>query len=228
MDAIIFDFDGVIVDSEPIHYQAFARVLAERGIELGREDYYEKYIGYADHDCFLAAGRDHRKTFDNNAIARMIEAKTHLAQQTMAHSIQPQPGAVELVLAAEAGAVPLAICSGALRREIELACGMLRLWERFMTVISAEDVVCGKPDPQGYRLALERLCRLTGRALEASRTLVVEDSPAGIAAAKHLGMKVLAVTTSRDRPALRQADMIVDSLAEVTIPQLDERLGLGR
>jgi beta-phosphoglucomutase len=228
MDAMIFDFDGVIVDSEPIHCKAFAQVLAAQGIELTQQEYYQKYLGYDDHDCFLAVARDHGKTLRENVVLQMIAAKTHLVQQAMTHSLQPQPGAVELVRAAETDAVPLAICSGALRQEIELACKQVELWERFMTVVAAENVDRGKPDPQGYRIALEQLCRLTGRVLEATRTLVVEDAPAGIEAAKHLGMKVLAVTTSRDRRALRRADLVVDSLAGLTIAQLDKRLDLVR
>jgi beta-phosphoglucomutase len=218
---MIFDFDGVIVDSEPTHFAAFARVLKETGIQLSRQEYYQKYLGYDDHDCFLTVAQDHGAPVDEEAIARMIAVKTRLIQDAMGGSIQPQPGAVELVRAAELDAIPLAICSGALRQEIELACRNLGLWECFMTVVSAQDVERGKPDPQGFRLALEQLCRLSGRVLMASKTVVVEDSPAGIAAAKHLGMKVLAVTTSRDRSDLRQADMIVDSLADVTIAQLE-------
>lgn len=221
MDAMIFDFDGVIVDSEPTHFAAFAHVLKERGISLSREEYYEKYLGYDDHDCFLRVALDHGKTLDEEAVAEMIAVKTRLIQEAMGRSIQPQPGAVELVRAAELDAIGLAICSGALREEIELACRNLGLSECFMTVVSAQDVDCGKPDPQGFRLALEQLCRLSGRVLMAPKTVVVEDSPAGIAAAKHLGMKVLAVTTSRDRGDLHQADMIVDSLAAVTIAQLE-------
>ena len=221
MDAMIFDFDGVIVDSEPTHFAAFARVLKEIGIQLSRQEYYEKYLGYDDHDCFMTVAQDRGKTVDEEAITRMIAVKTRLIQEAMGESIQSQPGAVELVRAAELDAIPLAICSGALRQEIELACRNLGLWERFMTVVSAEDVNRGKPDPQGFRLALEQLCRLSGLVLMASKTVVLEDSPAGIAAAKHLGMKVLAVTTSRDRGDLQQADMIVDSLADVTIAQLE-------
>lgn len=221
MDAMIFDFDGVIVDSEPTHFAAFARVLKDLGIQLSRQEYYQKYLGYDDHDCFLTVAQDHGKRADEAAIAGMIAIKTRLVQEAMDCSIQPQPGAVELVRAAEMDAIPLAICSGALRGEIELACRNIGLWECFMTVVSAEDVDRGKPDPQGFRLALEQLCRLSGLVLEAPKTVVVEDSPAGIAAAKHLGMKVLAVTTSRDRGDLHQADMVVDSLADVTIAHLE-------
>jgi len=218
---MIFDFDGVIVDSEPTHFAAFARVLEEHGIQLTRQDYYGKYLGCDDHDCFVAVTLDHGKPVGEEAVARMIEAKTRLIQEAMGRSIQPQPGAVELIRAAELDAIPLAICSGALRPEIELACRNLGVWECFMTVVSAQDVDRGKPDPQGFRLALEHLCRLSGRVLMAPKTVVVEDSPAGISAAKHLGMKVLAVTTSRDRGTLRQADLIVDSLADVTIAHLE-------
>src|ERR1017187_10091029 len=168
MDAMIFDFDGVIVDSEPAHFAAFARVLGEQGIPLCRQEYYEKYLGYDDHDCFLTVTQDHGKMLDEEGIARMIAVKTKMIQEAMGGSIQPQPGAVELVRAAELDAIPLAICSGALREEIELACRNLGLWECFMAVVCAQDVDRGKPDPQGFRLALEQLCRLSGRVLEAS------------------------------------------------------------
>ena len=220
MDALIFDFDGVVVDSEPIHLMGFRQVLESVGLRMTDEEYYEKYLGYDDHDCILIAGRDQGREFDESEIAELTGVKTRLVQRAFAESIQPLGGAVELIAAAAAAGLPLGVCSGALREEIELASRTVGVWEYFLRIVPAEDVDHGKPHPQGYRLALERLREATGRALRAEKTLAVEDSPAGIDAAKAAGMKVLAVATSYDAANLQQADRIVTRLTEVDLTQL--------
>ena len=221
MDALIFDFDGVVVDSEPVHLSAFQRVLRGAGIEMTRDDYYGKYLGFDDHDCFAAAAADNGKEFTEAQIAEMIEAKTQLVQQAFRESIGALPGAAELISRAAGAGVPLAICSGALREEIELAARTVGVRRHFRAIVTAEDVRRGKPDPEGYSLALERLGRTVGRGLDPSRTVVVEDAPAGIRAAKALGMKVLAVTNSYSADQLAEADRVVGSLEETNAFDLD-------
>ena len=216
MDAVIFDFDGVIVDSEPVHHAGFAQVLRGRGIELTWDLYRERYLGYDDHDCFAAVCGDHGLAFDESSIAAMTAAKSAVVREVLASSVRALPGAVELIAALQAADVPLAICSGALRAEIEVAARRTGVWDRFLSVVAAEDVVHGKPDPAGYALALERLRAATGRPLRAARSLAIEDSPAGIDAARGAGLGVLAVTTSYAAAALTTADAIVASLAAVT------------
>lgn len=221
MDAILFDFDGVIVDSEPIHLAAFQQVLGQQGLTLSREDYYSRYLGYDDRDCFGAVGRDKGKPFAAKQIAEMTAAKTQIVQDALAESIQAMPGAVELISAAAEASVPLAICSGALRGEIVQAARTVGVLGMFPTIIAAEDVQRGKPDPQGYRLAAEALSADLARPVRHERCVVVEDSPAGIEAGKALGMKVLAVTNSYEAQVLAAADRVVDSLAEVTLESLE-------
>lgn len=220
MDAMIFDFDGVVVDSEPIHLTAFQQVLRNAQMELTREDYYNKYLGFDDHDCIETVMQDQGRAVSQERISAMIAEKTVLVQQFMRESVRPLEGAVELLRAAYEAGVPLAVCSGALRAEIELACDSVGVRDFFRIIVSAEDVAHGKPDPQGYHLALARLQRVTDLALEPGRCLVVEDSPAGIDAARAAEMNVLAVTSSYPAESLIRADRIVDSLSEVTIPQL--------
>lgn len=224
MDAMIFDFDGVVVDSEPIHFRSFAKVLVERGVDLTARDYYAKYLGYDDHDCFGAIFRDVGREISPQEIQDLIAKKTALVQQAFSLAIEPLPGAVALIRQAEMAAIPLAVCSGALRGEIELAARAAGVLEYFMAIVSADDVDRGKPDPQGYRKALTELARFSGRALNAAKTVVIEDSPAGIEAAKAAGMKVLAVANSYEPSALAQADRIVSSLSDVTPASLDEML----
>jgi beta-phosphoglucomutase len=221
MDAVVFDFDGVIADSEPIHLRCFQRVLAEAGIELSREDYYDKYLGFDDHDCFRAVLIANGLSADERQIADMTAAKTALVQQAFA-DISPLDGAVELIRRLDRAGVALGICSGALRDEIVLAAGALGVLDCFDQIVAGEDVAHGKPDPEGYRLALARLSASAGRGLSPGLSVAIEDSPAGIASAKAAGMKVLAVTTSYTADTLGEADMVAESLEEVTLDTLED------
>jgi beta-phosphoglucomutase len=222
LDALICDFDGVVVDSEPVHLACFREVLASVGIELTTDAYYTDYLGYDDHDCFEAVGRDNDRPFTEDEIADMTTAKTALCQRVFGESVQALPGAVELIAAATAAGIPVGVCSGALRDEIELAARTVGVLEHFQILVAARDVQKGKPDPEGYHLARENLSEAVGRPLAAERCVVIEDSPAGIDAAVGAGMRVLAVTNSYAADALTAAHRIVDSLADVTVDVLRE------
>lgn len=224
MDAIIFDFDGVIVDSEPVHLATFQEVLRGEGIDLPHDDYYEKYLGFDDHDCFQAVSVDFGKTFDDAKVRELTAAKTQLVLKQFQTSVQALPGAVELIRRlAETGA-PMGICSGSLRQEIELASQAVGVRECFQVIVAAEDVSKGKPDPEGYRLALQRLAPLAKNGPDPSKTVVIEDSPAGIESAKAIGLKVLAVGTSYPTDELSAADRIVKSLTDVTPTDLKQMI----
>jgi beta-phosphoglucomutase len=225
LDALIFDFDGVIVDSEPIHLDCFQRILAQEGIRLSREDYYTKYVGFDDHDCFAAALRDAGQRPAEPLIARMTRDKTRLVQEAYARGVSALPGAVELVRSAAEANVLLAICSGALPEEIEAAARSVGVWGLFGVIVTPRDVTRGKPDPEGYRRALERLVAAAARPLRAGACVVVEDAAAGIEAARGAGMKVLAVTNSYPAEALCRADRVVASLSEITLRDLEKIAG---
>jgi beta-phosphoglucomutase len=220
MDAVIFDFDGVVVDSEPVHFACFRQVLATVGVALTSRDYYDRYLGYDDHDCLLIAARHRGAELSERQIADLTAAKTALVQRAFRESIRPLPGAVALIRAIAAAGVPMAICSGALRDEIILAGRTVGVLDCFQAIVAAEDVKRGKPDPEGYLAARELLARAAGKDLSPRRCVVVEDSPAGIDAARAAGMKVLAVATSYRGDLLAKADRVVESLAEVTFAQL--------
>jgi HAD superfamily hydrolase (TIGR01509 family) len=219
--AVIFDFDGVVVDSEPVHMAAFAEVLRSVGVELARRDYYGKYLGFDDHDCFHAALVAAGQAASERRIARLIARKTALVKRLYRRGVRALGGAVRLVREASAAGLPVGVCSGALREEIELAARGLGVREHFRVIVSAHDVKRGKPDPEGYRLARRRLGEAVGRRIPASGCVVVEDSPAGIQAARSAGMRVLAVTNSYPAPALRLADRVVTSLTTVRLATLE-------
>ncbi len=222
MDALIFDFDGVLVDSEPVHLECYQQVLRDAGISLTREEYYARYLGYDDYDAFGLILHDRGMTLDDEQIEVLVAKKTTLVKQSFARLIRAQPGALKLVEAAEIAVIPTAVCSGGLLEEIDLALSSLKMREHFMAIVSADEVQHGKPDPEGYRAALAKLIQLSGRVLLASKTVAIEDAPAGIAAAHAAGMKVLAVTTSYDAAALADADRVAESLEDVTVADLEK------
>ena len=220
LDAMIFDFDGVVVDSEPIHLAGFRAALAGRGISLATEDYYSRYVGFDDKDCFAHVLEDNGREIDDREIAAMTAEKTAQVKRALAESTSPLPGALELRRAVRAAGAGLAICSGALREEIEIAGRAVGALELVDVLVSAEDVSRGKPDPQGYLLALRLLGEARSDAPRPAATYVVEDAPAGVVAAKAAGCRVIAVTNSYNRSALGAADVVVDSLAKVNLADL--------
>jgi beta-phosphoglucomutase len=226
LDAYITDFDGVMVDSEPLHFRGFADILAPEGVTLTHEAYFSVYLGLDDHDCFQAIATDQGKPLAEDHLAEMIEAKSALMQELMVREIEALPGAPALLAASSQADVPLAICSGGLRPEVELCCRTVGIWDYFLIAVTARDVARGKPDPEGYLKALGELREITGRDLRASRCVVTEDSPAGVAAAKAAEMNVIGVTNSYPADALGQADRVVDSLEGLTPETLSEWFGL--
>jgi HAD superfamily hydrolase (TIGR01509 family) len=209
--AVIFDFNGVIVDDEPLHLELFQRVMAEEGVSLTEEAYREKYLGYDDRGCFIAALSDAGRN-DSDRIDQLIARKAAYYQDTIKERCPLFPGVIELVRRL-AESFPLAIASGALRDEIELVLGRGGIRDRFRVIIAAEDVSVCKPDPEGYLKALAAL-NASGPEKQPNECLVIEDSIAGIEAAKRAGMRCLAVTNSYAAEELREADWIVSSLVD--------------
>jgi beta-phosphoglucomutase len=222
--AVIFDFDGVIADTEPLHFAGFRRTLAEVGIALTESDYYANYLGYDDRGCFVAALEAHGQPSDPLVIARLMERKAQAYLQSIREDLIIFPGVRDFVQEA-AAAHPLAIASGALRREIELILEQAGLRKQFSHITSAEDVTRGKPDPQAFLHALQGLNRLLpGQRIAPTTCLVIEDSIPGIRAGKAAGMKVLAVANTHTMQDLHEAHVVAHSLSQVRLAELQARL----
>lgn len=214
--AIIFDFNGVIVDDEHVHFELFRDVLAEEGIELTEAAYHDRYLGYDDRGCFEAALTEAGQTFDSSRIETLIDRKAGRYISFAETGLKFFQDAAE-VLSALADRWPLAICSGALRAEIEYALRRLGVRDRVIAIVSAEDTDRCKPDPQGYCLALDALRNHARADLQADQCLVIEDSIAGIEAAIAAGMQVIGVTHTYTRAELARAGAraIVDRLSHI-------------
>jgi len=216
--ALIFDFDGVIADDEPLHLAAFQRALASDGITITREQYYARYLGFDDRSAIMEAFRDAGATPSAAQLRTVLAAKAEQFLALVRAGAPIFPGVPAFVRGA-AARVPLAIASGALRHEIELILAQAGLADCFAAIVSAEDVREGKPSPEGFLLALERL-RARRTDLTPERCLVIEDSQPGLEAARRAGMRCLAVTSSYPAAALGGADLVVGTLEDVGWEQL--------
>src|SRR5256885_1294082 len=154
--ALIFDFDGVIVDDEPLHLAAFQEALAAEGITLSREAYYARYLGFDDHDAVVEALREAGRPAPPERVRALMAAKADRFLGLVRAGTPIFPGVPTFVRAA-AARVPLAVASGALRHEIELILAQAGLADCFAAIVSAEEVSAGKPSPEGFLRALERL-----------------------------------------------------------------------
>ncbi|MBS1786175.1 MAG: HAD family phosphatase [Acidobacteria bacterium] len=214
LKAVIFDFNGIIVDDEPLHLELFRRVLGEESIALTDEDYHAKYLGYDDRGCFTAALNDAGRAelaSDVMFVAELIKRKANYYYEAIEGRFLLFPGAADLVKTLAAN-YPLAIASGALRGEIEVVLQRGGIRECFKEIIASEDVTICKPDPEGYNKALAALNALGVDQIHPNECLVIEDSVAGVEAAKRAGMWCLAVTNSYKADELAKADWIVSSL----------------
>lgn len=217
LQAIIFDFDGVIVDSEPLHFRAAQSVLDGLGIPLDYQTYLQECVGQPDLINLQKLCVKHQRSVDEQQVQSLVDAKIRHFRDLLSHA-RACEGAIQLIKNASQQ-YPLAICSGSFKNEINHLLTSLdgeNLTDYFKHLVSIEDVPAGKPDPAGYRLTASRLQVLP------EHCIAIEDSPAGIIAAKTAGMAVLAVTTTHPQEKLSLADHCVSSLAKVSLNDLIE------
>jgi len=229
LHAIVFDFDGVLADSEPLHFEVFRQVLDQVGITLTPEDYYSKYLGYDDLGAFQAVLRDQGRPHDEASVAGLVAAKADRFPRLVDGRDVLFPGAAEAVrrFAAE---VPLAIASGALPHEIELILNGAKLRDAFQVVVGAGDTPRSKPAPDPYARAVELLQErglVPAGADAASQCVAIEDSHWGIQSAKAAGLSCIAVTTSYDAGELGAADLVVPAVHTLTLRQIAALVARG-
>ncbi|MFA9459316.1 HAD family hydrolase [Thiohalorhabdus sp. Cl-TMA] len=213
LEAFVFDFDGVIVDSEPAHYRAFQAVLEPRGLGYDWEAYLAHYIGFDDRDGFREAYRLGGQPLPEADLEGLIAEKSTAFERETAAGLPAIPGSAQCV-ERMAAHLPLAVCSGALRHEIEPTLRGLGIADHFRLVVSAEDVPHSKPDPASYRLAVQGLGASLGTSLQPAACVALEDTPTGVASARDAGLWVIGLDRS-DEGRLNRAHRVVRGLEEV-------------
>jgi HAD superfamily hydrolase (TIGR01509 family) len=200
--AILFDFNGVIIDDEPQHCDALIATLAEHGYALDRDAYYREYLGFDDRECFRFTFARLGRPSDESALQSAIERKNEHYERSVRASLRLVPGATDFIETAALDGIQLGIVSGAQRREIELVLELTGLRPHFSEIVAAEDVSACKPDPQGYHRGREQL------GVSPDRCVVIEDSLPGLAAARGAGLRCAMLATSHDAGACAGADLV--------------------
>jgi beta-phosphoglucomutase len=213
MTATLFDFDGVLVDSEPVHLAAFNDVLAPYSITIGESEYEERYMSLDDAGVFRAILSRGGRTLREEEVRTLVAAKNPRFMARFEEGFRIFSGAVELVKRrAERG--PLAIVSGALENEIVFALEKMGVRDAFGIIVSADRAPTSKPDPGPFLMALSEL----QKSGHQGKAVAIEDSAGGVTAAKRAGLRCIAVTHSSPAPALvaAGADAAVADLASIT------------
>lgn len=205
---VVFDFDGVLVDSEYVHFEAIRDVLArEAGIAITHDEYLEHYLAHDDHTCFRHAFEIHGATTSWDRISELVDMKWAAYAERLP-TVPFLPGARDLVLALHAANVPLAIASGSRRNEIETLLRSQDLLAAFRGIVSADDVDNFKPHPEPYL----RARAVIGAGESSEGVVAFEDSSTGMASARAAGLRVIGVVGSLPRAKLGLAHLVVESL----------------
>ncbi len=212
--AVIFDFDGVIVDSEPLHLRAFQRTVETLGLKLSPTDYYSQYLAYDDKTFFRKFLEDNGQPGSEREIVRLVREKGIFFEKMMGEDIRIFPGVIEFLETIQ-GRFHIAIGSGALTEEINLILNNKALSEFFGFIVGADDTENPKPSPEVYLKCLEKFRRDYDRTIIAGQCVVFEDSPHGVLAARRAGMRCVGITNSCGGGELELADRVLGSFFDI-------------
>jgi beta-phosphoglucomutase len=220
--AIIFDFDGVIVDSEPLIMELTQRMAEREGWSLSAEDYYRDYLALDDRAIVGTLYRSNGQPVNAARRDELLRWKAETYFEAIRDGLPAIPGAPEFVRQC-AARYPLAIASGSLRAEVEHLLQKLALRAEFAVLSTADDCQSSKPDPCSYLLAfrgLQALDVFREDGLQPSECLAVEDAPAGIDAAHAAGMRCMALVRSRSAAELKHAEWVFPAFQEARLDEI--------
>ena len=220
--AVVFDFDGVIANSEPLHFRALRDVLASTGVSLSERDYYARYLGFDDAGALHAIGAD-SGAFGPEQVASLVSRKAVRFEELEADAGMLFPGAADAIRRV-AASVPIGIASGARRDEILRVLEAAGLADLFAAIVAAEDVSRSKPDPAPYLLAVRLLAAVAGDSLQPGDCVAIEDSRWGLESARQAGLRTIAVTHTYTLAELGAADLVLDSLEALDVASLSRQL----
>jgi len=210
--AVIWDMDGVLADTAPYHFSAWQETFAKRGVKFTEEDFRHSF-GLRNDTIIRNILGEQIAQGEIDSIAR---EKEETFRRVIGQKIKPLPGAVELLQSLRKHGFKMAIASSTPMENIRLVTESLGIDNYFQSIVTGRDVTEGKPSPQGFLLAAQRL------GIEPKNCIVIEDAVAGVAAAKRAGMRCLAITNTHPRQSLTEADLIVDTLEAVTVNDLEK------
>lgn len=219
LKAVLFDFNGVIINDEPLHEKLIQQLLIEENLRPKPEEFREVCLGRSDRACLTELLARRGRVVTDEYLAGMIARKSR-AYQLQLETIEKlpiYPGLSDLIFQIRSAHLPMAVVTGAVRSEVELVLQRISLSDQFSVIVSGDEIQSSKPDPEGYLLAVERLRQQhPNLELKPQDCLAIEDTFSGITAAKNAGMQVVGVANSYPFHMMqRHANWAVDYLSEL-------------
>ncbi|NJO39337.1 MAG: HAD family phosphatase [Cyanobacteria bacterium CRU_2_1] len=226
LKAVLFDFNGVIINDEPLHEKLIEKILIEENLRIKPGEYREICLGRSDRACLNELLTRRGRIVTDEYLMGLIARKSRAYHREL-ESIEKlpiYPGLTDLIFQIRAAQLPMSIVSGAVRSEIELVLQRAQLSLYFTVIVAGDEIKASKPAPDGYLLAVERLNQqYPSLTLQPKECLVIEDTPAGIQAAKRAGMQVVGVANTYPFHMMqRQANWAVDYLSELELDRVRE------
>ena len=215
--AVIWDMDGVIADTAPYHLRAWQHVFQKRRVDFTEHDFRRNFGQRNDTIIRITLGED----ISQSEIDVIASEKEENYRQRVRQNIKPLPGAVELIKSLKGHSFGVALATSAPTENIQLVMRELGIEDSFQAIVAGREVKEGKPSPQGFLLAAQKL------GVEPKNCLVIEDAVAGVTAAKRAGMHCIAVTNTHPRESLMEADLVVSTLEAVSVSDLEGLLSLS-
>lgn len=224
LKAVLFDFNGVIINDEPLHQKLIEQIMLEENLRPKAGEFRQLCLGRSDRACLKDLLASRGRVVTEDYITGLIVRKSRSYQQQLAEidKLPIYPGLADLIFQIRAAQMPMAIVSGAVRPEIDLVLNRVNLAQYFPVVVSGDDIQVSKPDPEGYLLGVDRLNEYYPELhLKPQECLAIEDTPAGIQAAKQAGMQVVGVANSYPFHMMqRQSNWAVDYLSELEFDRI--------
>jgi HAD superfamily hydrolase (TIGR01509 family) len=224
LKAVLFDFNGVIINDEPLHEKLINEILIAENLRPKSGEYWEVCLGRSDRACLTDLLTRRGRVVNDKQLDSLIAHKSRAYHQQLEtlEKLPVYPGLEDFIFQLRSAQIKMAIVSGALRSEIELVLTRIKLFQNFLVIVSGDDSTASKPEPDGYVLAVNRLNQLyPDLRLQPSECLAVEDTFAGIQAAKRAGMQVVGVANTYPYHMMqRQANWAVDYLSELELDRI--------
>ena len=226
LKAVLFDFNGVIINDEAIHQQLTEEIILEENLRPSADEFREVCLGRSDRACLEEILKRRGRIVTQEYLTKLITSKAEAYQHQLEamDKLPIYPGLEDLIFKLRVAQLPMGIVSGALRCEIELVISRANLAQHFCVIVAGDDIKVSKPEPDGYLLAVEKINQQYPTLnLRSNECLVIEDTPAGIEAAKRAGMQVVGVANTYPFHMLqRQANWTVDYLNDLELERVQQ------
>jgi beta-phosphoglucomutase len=232
LKAVLFDFNGVIINDEPLHEKLIEQLLIEENLRIKPGEYRELCLGRSDRACLTDLLTRRGRVVTDTYLSNLIERKSRAYQQELEalETLPSYPGLTDLIAQVQAAQLVMGVVSGAVRSEIEHVLAHLNLSEYFAVIVAGDDIQGSKPDPEGYLLAVTQLNQHNpALQLQPRECLAIEDTFMGIEAAKQAGMQVVGVANTYPFHMMqRHANWAVDYLSDLELERVQAVFAEGR